>query len=73
LIFSISSSTGGEPESEISGEGSGTDECPVMAEGQSCEMNTSTNGEEQSADMVVERWGEVDGGETALESNFETV
>jgi hypothetical protein len=74
LICSIISSIGGEPASGNSGEGNGTEESPVIAEGQSCEMNTSTNGEQVSTDIMDERRGALDAGEeTAVESSFETV
>lgn len=74
LVFSIISSIGGEPLSGKSGEGNGTDESSVIAEGQSCEMNTSTNVEQLSADIMDERREALDAGEeTVLESSFETV
>jgi hypothetical protein len=74
LVFSIISSIGGEPTSGNSDEGNGTDESSVIAEGQSCEMNTSTNGEELRADITDERRGASDAGEeTVLESSFKTV
>lgn len=54
LDFSIISSIGGDPASGNSDEGRGTDENSVIAEGQPCEMNTSTNGEELRADTKDE-------------------
>ena len=74
LVFSIISSTGGEPTSGNPDEGNGTDESSVILEGQSCEMNTSINGEELRADIMDERRGALDAGEeTVLDSSFETV
>ena len=71
LVCSIISSIGGEPASSNSGEGNGTEESPVIAAGQSCEMNTSTNGRQVSAD--IGRVASDAGEETTVESNFETV
>jgi hypothetical protein len=73
LVFVIMSSIGGEPVFDNSAEGSGTAEKLVIRDGQSCEISTSINGEETTADTMDERDELPILEETALASNFETV
>jgi hypothetical protein len=55
FVFMIISSIGGDPMSDISAEGSGTEEKLVTTDGQSCETSTSTSGEEAIESIMDER------------------